>query len=447
MNFPDIGLKTPRILLPKKNIDHFKWSVIACDQFTSERDYWQKVEDTVGVSPSMLRLILPEVYLEDGDEKERIKNINLTAKKYLEEEVLEDIGESFVFLKRKTPYKDQRLGLVIALDLDQYDYSQKSEALIRATEKTIVERIPPRVEIRKNLDIESPHIMVLIDDPKKTVIEPLLEEDLEKVYDTDLMLNGGHLTGYKVNNENLINQIANNLRALADIENIQEKYELPADKITRILYAMGDGNHSLATAKAIWEDIKGNLSEEEYKNHPARFALVELVNLHDESLEFEPIHRIMFNVDKNDLLLKFKDYLKSSNSEIIEKEFDNLENLLTKLKSKENTDLQKLAYLTKNKYVLMQIKNPPKNLAVASLQEFLDDYLKNNNEAKIDYIHGEKPVEKLAQDEKNIGFLLPEMPKSELMKSIILDGALPRKTFSMGHAEEKRYYFECRKIV
>ena len=393
-------IQSAKILLPREGIDLNKWAVVACDQFTSEPEYWDEVATYVGNEPSTLRIILPEVYLESPNKEARIEKINATMKDYLDSGILREGFEGLMLVERET--RKKRRGLVVALDLENYEYTKGSKTLIRATEGTVESRIPPRLEIRKNALVELPHIMVLIDDPNKTVIEPLFEENLEKVYDFELMMRGCHIKGWKIDDQNLIEKINQNLEKLISSDGF--------------LFAMGDGNHSLATAKAHWNNIKNNLSEEEKINHPARFALVELVNVHDEGLEFEPIHRVIFGVES-----------------------DKLENFLA-------GEGKAVKMVSNGEEKIMRLKEVGSNLVVGDLQKLLDEFLQQNLEVKIDYVHGEEAVKKLAVG-KNVGFILEEMKKEELFPTVEKDGALPRKTFSMGEAEEKRYYLESRKIV
>lgn len=406
-----IGVRTSKILLPKDGVDFNKWAVVACDQFTSEPEYWQRVETYVGGAASTFKITLPEVYLESPDKNERINKINATMREYLDNGILEEKFEGMVLIDRKTKNAESRKGLVLALDLEKYEYTKGSKTLIRATEGTVESRIPPRLEIRKNALVELPHIMVLIDDPEKTVIEPLFNENLEKIYDFGLMMEGGHIRGWKITDEKIIENIADNLEKLISGDGF--------------LFAMGDGNHSLATAKTHWNNLKQNLSEDERKNHPARFALVELVNVHDDGLQFEPIHRVIMKNDQlpmtNDQLEKIKDYIKGNGKEI--------------------------EVVTNNGVEKIKIKEMGSNLAVGNLQILLDKYIEENPEIKIDYIHGKTAVEKIVKEKGGMGFLLEGMRKEELFPTVEKDGALPRKTFSMGEAEEKRYYLESRKIV
>ena len=431
-----LGVHIPKIMLPNKDTDFSSWAVVACDQYTSERDYWKSVEDITCGKPSTLSIIFPEVYLEDGDSDSRISQINENMKKYIDEKVICELNNCFILVDRKTSHSQSRKGLMLALDLECYDYTKGSNTLIRATEGTVIERLPPRIKIRQNAPIELPHIMVLIDDPDKTVIEPLFEKlaNLEKLYDFELMMNGGHIKGYKISDEGDISSIANSLSKLAQQDNFCQKYDIDCNK-DLLLFAVGDGNHSLASAKGHWENVKATLTAEEQQNHPARFALVELVNVHDNGLVFEPIHRVLFNVNSEDLINEFSSFY--SNSSCAEK--CSCEN--AKLNSSHT-----FQYITSTGKGSITINNPKSNLEVGTLQTFLDSYMKAHPEVKIDYIHGDDVVTKLGSQPCNIGIYLPPMNKTDLFKTVILDGALPRKTFSMGEAEEKRFYLECRKI-
>lgn len=416
-----IPFKKADILIPK-NVDMTKWSVVACDQYTSEPEYWQDVEKIVGDSPSTLRITLPEIYLEDSDVAEKISKINKTMQEYIDKDLFTIYKDTMIYLERCQSDGRIREGLIGILDLEDYNYEVGSETLIRATEKTVIERIPPRLKVRENALLELPHIMILIDDEKKEIIENLKNKvsDEDIVYDFDLMKNGGHIKGYKLNNE-AIAEVTLKLEALADKEAFAKKYDVHDKGV--LLFAMGDGNHSLATAKANYENLKKTMSQDEYLNHPARYALVELVNLHSEALEFEAIHRVIFDTDPEKLiseLYKYYDINEEGNGQYFE--------LVTK-------DIDKKLY----------ISNPKSNIAVGSIQIFLDEYLKNHA-GKIDYIHGDEVTKEMGKKEGNVGILFKPMLKSELFKTVILDGALPRKTFSMGHSNDKRYYLEARKI-
>lgn len=418
MNIP---FKRGNILLPK-NTDMTKWSVVACDQYTSEPEYWNDVEKIVGDAPSTLKLTLPEIYLEDKNISERIAKINSNMKALLDEDFFNEYKDSMIYLERTQSDGKIREGLIGVVDLEAYSYEKGAETPIRATEKTVIERISPRVKIRENAPLELPHIMILIDDDKKQIIENLKNKVSENdiVYDFDLMKNGGHVKGYLLNEETM-DEVDKGLKELADKEVFAKKYDVNNKEV--LLFAMGDGNHSLATAKACYEKLKETMSEEEYLNNPARYALVELVNLHSPALEFEAINRVIFNTEPEKLLNSLKEYYQIN----------------------KDGNGQKIEVITNDVDEKWYIENPKSNIAVGSIQIFLDEYLKNN-EGKIDYIHGEETTKNLAKQSGNVGFIFEAMPKNELFKTVILDGSLPRKTFSMGHSYDKRYYLESRKI-
>lgn len=435
----NIGICVPELMMPGKKVDLTKWACVACDQYTSQPDYWNSVEQIVGDAPSTLRLMLPEIYLEKPGEAERIVAIRKAMNDYMADGTLENRGEGFVFTRRTVDGK-VRSGLVVALDLECYDYSKGSTTLIRATEGTIVERIPPRLKIRDGAPLELPHILVLIDDDKKSVIEPIAEklDKIEQLYDFDLMMNGGHVEGWLVNDEGMVADVINALTALVD----PNKYgtEMPP-----LLFAMGDGNHSFATAKANWEKCKAELTEEERKDHPARYALVELENVHDDGIVFEPIHRVVFNVNVPEFLDRLKAKLAEQNGDC-EIDFYACENCMAKAKAAIPEGAHVVPVIIEGKEGLIVVKHPAAQLEVGTLQNALDVLLKETPGASIDYIHGADVVRELGSKENNIGFLLPPMQKSAFFRTVVFDGALPRKTFSMGEAHEKRYYLECRKI-
>ncbi len=434
----DIGIQIPQVHLPKTGIDLKKWAVIACDQFTSEPEYWNEVEKIVGDAPSTLNLTFPEVYLEKSGEDERIQHIQAAMRKYLEDGLLQP-HDGFVYVERTINGKTRK-GVMLCLDLECYDYNKGSSSLIRATEGTIVDRLPPRIKIREGAALEFPHILVLIDDPNKTVIEPLTtaKEKFEKLYDFDLMLDSGHLAGYAVNAE-FENGIVEALRGLANPDTFAAKYDVSKDEPV-LLFAMGDGNHSLATAKAIWEKNKAQVGME----HPSRYALVEIENVHDDALEFEPIHRVLFGL-KKDVFAEMQaffggnyKYTPAANGAEMTQHVD----------SDAPGENQLIGVVGGGKqFGVIEIANPSTNLAVGTIQAFLDDFLKNGGAEKIDYVHGEDVVERLSLQDGNVGFYLAGMHKNELFKTVIVDGALPRKTFSMGEAREKRFYMEGRKIA
>lgn len=399
------------ILLPK-NKAWETWSVVACDQYTSEPEYWEEVEKKVGDAPSTLRLTLPEIYLEDADAPERIAKIGEAMAAYAPE--MEELKDTFIYVERTLSDGRIRRGIVGKVDLEAYNYEKGAKSPIRATEGTVVERIPPRLRVREGASMELPHIMILIDDRKKTVIEPLMEKKGEKLYDFDLMQGGGHIRGYKVSAEDAA-QVQDALSGLGKDFTERTGEENP------FIFAMGDGNHSLATAKAYYENIKKTLSPAEAAVHPARYALAEIVNLHDEALVFEPIHRVVFGVSPETVLADFAAFCKAN-------EGDNMP--------------QEIPYCHKGGKGTLRIEKPVSPLAVGTLQRFLDE-----KGIKTDYIHGADVVERLGTEEGNMGFLLPSMDKNAFFDTVEADGVLPRKTFSMGEANEKRFYLEARKIV
>ena len=414
-----LPLKKTNLLIPNENIDLTKWTVIACDQYTSNQEYWDNVEKIVGDNPSTLRLTLPEIYLEKEDEQERINKINNTMKEYLSTNVLKEYKDTMFYIERILANNKVRKGLIGVIDLEEYDFKEGSTSLIRATEKTIIERIPPRVKIRENASLELPHIMLLIDNEEKDIIDDIDSSKLDKIYDFDLMNDSGHIVGYQLP-ENEINRIFNCLEECLDKELFNKKYQTENKDV--LLFAVGDGNHSLATAKTIYEQLKETLSEDEYLNHPSRYALVEIVNLHSESLDFEPIHRVVFNVDVENILKELNSYYDLNTT----------------------GEGQKFKVITSNEEKTYYISNPKSNLSVGSIQVFLDEYLKDKS-SKVDYIHEEEAVTKLIEND-NIGFIFDTISKNDLFKTVILEGTLPRKTFSMGISNDKRFYLESRKI-
>ncbi|MBQ5810625.1 MAG: DUF1015 domain-containing protein [Clostridia bacterium] len=381
-----------------------KWPVVACDQFTSQPEYWAEAEAIVGGEASTLNIILPEVYL-GGDVAPRIAKINATMQEYLASDMLCEYKDAMIYVERSLPDGSVRRGLVGAVDLEAYDYSPTTTLPVRATEGTVLSRIPPRVEIRKDAPAEAPHVMLLADDPEKSVIEPLgeMKNRFDKLYDVELMLGGGHIAGYLLDDE------AKSF-VLAAME------RLAAQRSDGFLFAVGDGNHSLATAKTCYQ---------KWPNELNRYALCELVNLHDDSLVFEPIYRVVFGVDTNDILAAANKYLSE------------------KFKGDIKCTIQCIAG---DREENIEVNMPKGMLPVGCLQDFLDEYVKKNPSAEVDYIHGEDVTKMLAQRANTVGFIFRGMKKGDLFDSVSLCGALPRKTFSMGEAASKRYYMECRKI-
>jgi len=431
----DVAVQVPRVLLPKKGTDYYKWAVVACDQYTSQPEYWEEAKRIVGKAPSTLELILPEAYLEKPGEEERISSIKAHMRDYLDRGVLVEKPQGFVLVTR-TVGETTRTGLMMALDLEAYDYAKGSTTLIRATEGTILSRIPPRLRIREGAPIELPHILVLIDDPDRTVIEPLAAKKagLTKLYNTELMLDGGRITGHLVDKEEDIRGVLGALSVLKDEKRFSEKY---GDRAP-MLFAMGDGNHSFATAKANWEKIKAALPENERADHPARYALVEVENVHDEGIVFEPIHRVVFGASGNRAIETILRCLKAQN--------DCARVELGRLPCAQGGDTHIIPFITGEVEGAFIVNCPKSQLAVGTLQAALDEAVREICGAEVDYIHGADVVKELARKGGAIGFLLPAMKKSEFFSTVIYDGALPRKTFSMGEANEKRYYLECRSL-
>lgn len=399
-------IKAPHILLPKKGTDMSAWAVIACDQFTSQLDYWEDVEKIVGDKVSTLRMMFPEAYLGKVDEAAFIKKTNETIEKYLTQNVLVDQGECFILVDRSTPVVKRRLGLMIAIDLEDYTYEKGVKSLIRASEATIVERIPPRLKIRENAAVELPHILFLFDDKNRAIIEDLYakRDSFEKVYDFDLMKDGGHITGYKISDTKPI---------IAKFEELLKKNN------NGLLFIVGDGNHSLATAKAHWDKIKVNLDPKERENHPARYALVEALNIYDEGLIFEPIHRVVFNPES-----------------------DFVEGLVKVLKGENKS------YIYSTEFGKREIPIPkigPE--CYKTVQTYIDSYLKNHPKTSVDYIHDEdQTIEVAKTNPGSVALIMPALTKGDIFDYIAKDEVLPRKAFSMGHAVEKRYYLESKTI-
>lgn len=409
------------VLLPDfSEVEGRRWAVIACDQFTSEPEYWEAVAERVGDSPSTLNLMIPEVYLNESET--RTVKAHAAMEDYLKN-VLVHHPDSMIFVERTQSDGRIRRGIVGMVDLEDYEYTKGSTALIRATEGTVLSRIPPRVKVRREAPIELPHVMLLIDDPDKTVIEPLAEKSngFATAYDFDLMIGGGHIKGSFVD-EKTQDEIRNALTLIASPEAMEKKY---GDKdLAPLLFAAGDGNHSLATAKAYFEELKAN-DRDAAMQSPARYALVEIVNLHDEALDFEPIYRVIFNADTDDLVASLKKYVTALDG---------------------NASAQKMLCIRGEEEETIEVARPVQQLTVGTFQAFLDEYSESHPEIEVDYIHGEKALRTLSQKGNAVGFLFDGMEKNELFKTVIFDGALPRKTFSMGHAKDKRFYLECRKI-
>ncbi len=406
------------ILLPDfTSVDGKKWACVACDQYTSEPEYWERMNETVGSSPSTLRLMLPEVKLDRSEEL--VPLIHAEMKKYIKSGILTEHKNCAVYLERIQSDGKLRRGLVCAIDLEDYDFSVGSVSAIRPTEKTVVERIPPRLAVRRGAPVEMPHVMLLIDDAEDLILSRFAGRSMN-TYSFELAEGGGSVKAAFVSVDEF-DALNSSLVLLAE----QAKERAEKNGGAPITVAVGDGNHSLATAKASWEEIKRTLSPEETNKHPARFALAELCNLHEESLVFEPIYRVIDDTDVNKLISDFKNFAASQSGRF---------------------DRQVFEVVIEGNVCELSIDHPEYTLPVASLQHFLDDWMSENAGA-IDYIHGEETLRRLASKKGSIGFLFDGMSKSELFPAVEADGTLPRKTFSMGHAADKRYYIECRKIL
>jgi hypothetical protein len=436
--YPAAGVAVDTILIPKAGVSLEKWAVVACDQFTSQPEYWAEVAELAGDDPSTLRIIYPEVFLGKEDPQQRIAAIRETMQDYLDQDIFE-AHDGLVYLERSVGDKIRR-GLMLCIDLEQYDFTKGSTSLVRATEGTIVDRLPPRVRIREGAPLELPHIMVLIDDPADSVIGALAARtaELTSVYDLELMMGSGHIKGWRVDDIATEQATMDALAALGEREGFLKKYGL--DDAAVLLYAMGDGNHSLATAKAIWETTKEQLGEAAMQS-PTRYALVELVNIYDASLEFEPIHRVIFECHRDivaDMQARFGDKLSISPAPSLE--------AMVQAVDDAPAGRQRFGMLLEAGLSVVELSDPPAELAVGSLQGFLDEWMAAGNAKELDYVHGTDVVHELGVKPGNVGFYLPGMDKGDLFRSVILDGALPRKTFSMGEAEDKRFYLECRSI-
>ena len=411
MSFDRVALRPARSLLPAPSVPRETWACIACDQYTSEPEYWRKAFETAGDAPSALRLILPEVYLKES--AARIPVIHETMAQYLKDGLLASaVDPGFILCERTVP-SGTRLGLVCAVDLEQYSFEKGSLPLVRPTEQTIASRLPPRLVIRRGAPVELTHIMILIDDPDRTVLEPLQarKDSLRKLYDFDLMMNGGHLKGWAVDSAEDLARVDSAKNRLLDA--------LGADPL---LLAVGDGNHSLATAKAYWND------EAERENHPARYALCEIVNIHDEALLFEPIHRVVTGTGAESLLANWQAYAAARGMTL------------------DAAEGHAFTVVSADGDTAVTVGNPEGAIPCETVQKFLDDFLARHPKAEIDYIHGEQSLRTLAAAPGAVGFLLPEIDKKSFFSDVKKLGVLPRKTFSMGEADEKRFYMEAKEI-
>ena len=417
------------ILLPSAGTPLDPWACIAVDQFTSQPEYWQRAEELAKDHPSTLHIVLPEAYLGTPQEEQRLQDIRDTMERY-RTQVLTRQVHGYVYVERTQMDGSIRQGLIGAVDLEAYDYTPGSHTAIRPSEKTVVERIPPRLKVRRGALLETPHVMMLADDPEKTLIEPVggCKAELPLLYDGDLMLGGGHLRGWAVEDPALIARIDGALAALADPEAFARRWPAVAGQTPMVL-AVGDGNHSLATAKAYWEELKPTLTDEQKQNHPARWCLAEVCNVHSPAIEIEPIHRVVFGVTAKEL-------------------YEDLDRWDKAQGSCATPSGQRFRLADRQGEVAVALENPPAPLTVGSIEAFLAEWLPRHPQASVDYIHGASTAMALAArpDRPAAAILLPDFDKADLFRGVVLGGVLPRKTFSMGHAEEKRYYNECRVI-
>lgn len=415
------GVTVPEILLPAPGIDLSKWAVIACDQFTAEPAYWERVQGLVGGAPSTYHMIFPEAYL-GGDAAVRIASIHRAMHTYLQQGALAAALRGFVLVERHTS-TGRRLGLTVAVDLERYDFSPGAHSLIRPTEGTIVERIPPRVRIREGAPVEVTHVMLLVDDPGHRLIAPLYaqRDGLRALYDVPLMQDGGRVRGWAVDGPQELGHVARALEALS------------GGGAEKLLFAVGDGNHSLATARQCWLNVREGLSPAQREAHPARFALVEVVNLHDEALAFEPIHRVVFGAEPEQLSEAWAAYAQKRGLGL---------ECASAIWGQQGGE-----FVSMRGTRPWRLTSPRDALTVATVQDFLDAFVEEHPGMEIDYIHGEEAVRTLCQKERVCGCLLPPLEKAALFPAVRTGGVLPRKTFSMGEAQDKRYYMECRVIL
>ncbi len=428
--------RLPRLLLPRPGIDLAKWAVIACDQYTSEPEYWRRVEREVGDAPSTLHLILPELYLGTPEAAARTGRIQNAMRRYLAEGLLrEHAGAVYV---ERTAGGRLRRGLMLELDLEAYDFSPESSSPIRPTEGTIVERLGPRIEVRRGADLELPHILVLIDDPENTVIGAVEAERgaLPGLYETELMQGGGHIAGRAldaVRGERVVQA----LRALASPETFAARYGVPAGTPV-MLFAVGDGNHSLATARAYWESIRGSV----HRNHPARFALVEVVNIHDPALEFAAIHRLLFGVSAGIQAALAAEF----GSRVSCTELPSAVAMRERVAAAQGACHVAGLIGPGPRFSVIEVTDPESTLAVGTFEPFIERFIERGGATHVDYVHGDGALERLAQDARCVGLHLPVLGKDELLRRVVREGPLPRKAFSMGQADEKRFYVEARRI-
>ena len=442
MFFDNIALGVPKILLPKPEIDCEKWAVIACDQYVHDLSYWEEVKRVVGNAPSTLDLIYPEVYLSDDGHKERIDRVHRNMKRFVADGVFRDAIEGFLLVDRVLPSGKSRRGLVVALDLEHYDSRSQSKTLIRTTEGTYPKNLEARLEVRGNASLECPHILVLIDDPKREIIEPLFEEGHPTIVDFELMMHGGRLKYQLIDSREDIARIAQKLARRIAPDYIRKKYGVENETL---LYAMGDGNHSFAAAQKAWQKIKSTLGDAiDAARHPARYAIVELINLHGDAIDIEPIHRVITRVDPTaacNAMVALHNERGARLEMVASTEAQNRH--MAELAS-ESTHC--LPYRAAGNLGILVIENPSQRTIPETMEAALDLFTRENAEAEVGFIHGADVIGELGNRSDALGFYLPPISKDSVFESIVRYGAYPRKSISIGHADEKRYYMECRSL-
>jgi uncharacterized protein (DUF1015 family) len=435
VKFNSLGLEIPSVLLPAES-DLSKWAVIACDQFTQDRGFWDKIKTFTSGSPSTLNLIFPEVFLSDGDEKTRIADIHSTMKRYMNEGVFGEPKQGFIYIERDTPYQKNRRGLIAAIDLERYDWKPDSLPLIRCTEGTVAERLPPRMDIRRGAPLELPHVLLLIDDDAETFLPEIAERAKKEnpVYNTRLMMDSGSVKGWFLDARTDLTFITEKLDELYN-----RSISRYGDKQEPFLFAVGDGNHSLAAAKGIWEEYK---AANGLTDHPCRYALVEIENIYDPAIQFEPIHRLILGAGFDETVSVL-----SALPDFSIRNFENKGALLRHCERLPGADEYFAAnffgVVSGGRYALAETSAA--GIATACLQPLLDKKLKEDNRLSIDYIHDTDELLRLSEG-LSTGILLPPVKKSGLFETVARFGPLPRKSFSMGHSVEKRFYLECRQL-
>ena len=418
------------ILLPAEGTALDPWACIAVDQFTSQPEYWQKAEALAAGKSSTLHIVLPEAYLGSPHEAERLAEIRRTMAEYMQSLLTRSV-RGYVYVERRQQDGSIRQGLVGAVDLEAYSYEPGVRLAVRPSEMTVLERIPPRLAVRRGAPLETPHVMMLADDPERTLIEPVGEHKaaLKKLYEGELMLGGGHIAGWAVEEPELVAQIDAAIAVLSSPAAFRERWPEATGQPPMVL-AVGDGNHSLATAKAYWEELKPGLSPEELKNHPARFCLAEVCNIHSPAIRIEAIHRVLFGVEAAQLKADFSAWLTAQGGSLV------------------SGGGQSVTLSGQGAEYPLEIAGSPEPLAVGTVERFIGEYLKTHRHVTVDYIHGAAAARAMAgHGSRNTALLLPDLSKSDIFKGVVMGGVLPRKAFSMGHAEEKRYYVECRGLL